>query len=189
MACCLMAQAITWTNVDWSSVKSSDLHIRAISQEMPQPSISKICLKITCLKFHSNFPGANELKLPCLLILQSDASLLQINKGVPTFKFSQDFNITLLFILQHQRLISGPLVFEYQSLFLWHLSSVVDHNFPWHMSEGLEVSDAHSGIDLWPLLWPMLANDHPPCPHHLGYYYSIRPKGVHRLKTFQKYWC
>ena len=28
---------------------------------MPQSSITKICLKITCLKFHSNFPGANEL--------------------------------------------------------------------------------------------------------------------------------
>ena len=28
---------------------------------MSQPSITKICLKITCLKFHSNFPGANEL--------------------------------------------------------------------------------------------------------------------------------
>ena len=26
-----------------------------------QPSITQICLKITCLKFHSNFPGANEL--------------------------------------------------------------------------------------------------------------------------------
>ena len=54
-------QAITWTNVDWSSVKSSDIHIRAISQEMPQPSITIICLKITCLKFHSDFPGASEL--------------------------------------------------------------------------------------------------------------------------------
>ena len=50
-------QAITWTNVDWSSVKSSDIHIRAISQEMPQPPITNICLKITYLKFHSNFPG------------------------------------------------------------------------------------------------------------------------------------
>ena len=29
---------------------------------MPQPSITKIYLKITCLKFHSNFPGANELR-------------------------------------------------------------------------------------------------------------------------------
>ena len=61
MACCLTAPSITWTSVDWSSVKSSDIHIRAISQGMPQPLITKICLKITCLKFHSNFPGANEL--------------------------------------------------------------------------------------------------------------------------------
>ena len=53
-------QAITWTNVDWSSVKSSDIHIRAISQEMPQPSITKICFKIIYLEFHSNLPGANE---------------------------------------------------------------------------------------------------------------------------------
>ena len=36
-------------------------HIRTISLEMPQPSITKICLKITYLKFHSNFSGANEL--------------------------------------------------------------------------------------------------------------------------------
>ena len=48
-------------NVDWSSVKSSDIHIREISQEMPQPSITKICLKITCLKFHANHPGSSEL--------------------------------------------------------------------------------------------------------------------------------
>ena len=57
-------QAITWTNVDFSSFKSSDIHIRAISQEMPQPSITKIRLKITCLKFYWNSPGANELSLP-----------------------------------------------------------------------------------------------------------------------------
>ena len=42
-------------------LKSSDIHIRAISQEMPQPSITKIHLKITYLEFHSNFPRANEL--------------------------------------------------------------------------------------------------------------------------------
>ena len=56
-------QAITWTNVDWSSFKSSHIPVRAISQEMPQPSITKIRLKITYLKFHSIFPGANELIL------------------------------------------------------------------------------------------------------------------------------
>ena len=54
-------QTITWTNVDWSSVESSDIHIRAISLKMPQP-ITKICLKITCLKFHSSFPGFNKLR-------------------------------------------------------------------------------------------------------------------------------
>ena len=55
------------TDHQWSPVKfilgqkSSEIHIRPISQEMPQPPITKICLKITCLKLHSNFPGANEL--------------------------------------------------------------------------------------------------------------------------------
>ena len=44
------------TDHQWSPV-----HIRAISEQMPQPSIIKICLKITCLKLYSNFPGANEL--------------------------------------------------------------------------------------------------------------------------------
>ena len=38
----LLHQAITWTNVDWSSVKSCDIQIRAISEEMPQVSITKI---------------------------------------------------------------------------------------------------------------------------------------------------
>ena len=37
------------------------MHITSISQEIPQPSITKICLKITYLKFHLNLPGANEL--------------------------------------------------------------------------------------------------------------------------------
>ena len=32
-----------------------------ISQEIHQPSITKISLKMTYLKFHSNLPGANEL--------------------------------------------------------------------------------------------------------------------------------
>ena len=41
--------------------QSSDIHIGAISQEMPQPSITKIILRITYLEFYSNFPGVNEL--------------------------------------------------------------------------------------------------------------------------------
>ena len=63
-----MHQAITWTNVDWSPVKSSDIDIRAISQEVPQPSITKIRLKLAYLKLHSNFPGVNELMYPSLLL-------------------------------------------------------------------------------------------------------------------------
>ena len=38
-------------HVDWSSRKSSDIHIRAISQEIPLPAITKIRLKIICLNF------------------------------------------------------------------------------------------------------------------------------------------
>ena len=38
-----------------------------ISQEMPQQSITNICLKITYLKFHSNFPGASELIVSIVL--------------------------------------------------------------------------------------------------------------------------
>ena len=62
MACCLTAPS-HYLNQCWLII--SDIHIRTISQEMPQPSITKICLKITCLKFHSNFPGANELMCQC----------------------------------------------------------------------------------------------------------------------------
>ena len=49
-------EAITWTNVDLSSVKSSDNPLAAISQEIPEPSVTKIRLKIDCLKSHSNLP-------------------------------------------------------------------------------------------------------------------------------------
>ena len=57
--CC--HQAITWTNADLSSVKSSGIHLRAISLEIPQPPFTKISLKITYLKSNWNLLGANEL--------------------------------------------------------------------------------------------------------------------------------
>ena len=57
----LRHQAITWTIVDLSSVRSSDNQPRAISQEISQPLITKISMKITDLKFYSYFSGANEL--------------------------------------------------------------------------------------------------------------------------------
>ena len=50
-----------WTNVDLSSVRSSDIHLSASSREISQPSITEIIWKIEYLKFHLNFPGVNEL--------------------------------------------------------------------------------------------------------------------------------
>ena len=62
-------QAITWTNVDLSSVRSSGIHLRAILQDMSQPSVTEISLKITNLKFCWNNSGAIELisSLPALV--------------------------------------------------------------------------------------------------------------------------
>ena len=52
MACCLTHQAITWTNVDFSSGRSFGNHLRALSQEDLKIPISKARLKITFLKSH-----------------------------------------------------------------------------------------------------------------------------------------
>ena len=41
--------------------RSSGIHLKAILQEIPQPSVTEISLKITYLKFYPNLPGANEL--------------------------------------------------------------------------------------------------------------------------------
>ena len=61
MACCLSAPSHYLTNVDLSSVRLSGIHLRAISQEIPQPPFTKVSLKITYLKLNWNLPGANEL--------------------------------------------------------------------------------------------------------------------------------
>ena len=70
MACCLMAPSHYLTNVDWSSIRSSDIHMRAILQKKLQPPIIKFSLKITYLKFHSNLLGVNELNLITHSLLQ-----------------------------------------------------------------------------------------------------------------------
>ena len=57
-------QAITWTNVALLSVRSSNIHLGAISQKIPQPPITKLNLKVHYLNFHPNLLGANELILP-----------------------------------------------------------------------------------------------------------------------------
>ena len=50
-------QAINWTNVDLSSVRRRDIHLTAVSQRIPQPSICNMSLKITYLNFLSNQIG------------------------------------------------------------------------------------------------------------------------------------
>ena len=49
---------MAWTNTDFSSVRSGDIHPRATLPEIPQTTITQKFLKITYLDFHSNFPGA-----------------------------------------------------------------------------------------------------------------------------------
>ena len=52
MACCLMAPS-HYLNQCWLIISEvCDNHLRAISQEIPRPSITKITLKYACIKFH-----------------------------------------------------------------------------------------------------------------------------------------
>ena len=69
LALWIIVEVVSWISIE--SIKSrtvirgprsSDIHIFTISQEIPQPAITKIRLKITNLKFHSNFPGANDFQ-------------------------------------------------------------------------------------------------------------------------------
>ena len=64
------------TNVDLSSVRSSNIHLRVISQEISQSQISEISLKIIYLTFHLNLPGTSELTL-----LPLYASVNQVSIG------------------------------------------------------------------------------------------------------------
>ena len=65
MACCLTAPSHYLNQWNYepmkSSVRSSGIHLRAISWEIPQPPFAKVSLKITYLKSNWNLPGASEL--------------------------------------------------------------------------------------------------------------------------------
>ena len=54
-------QAITPTNADLSSLTSNGIRQRTISQDTPQPSITKISLKITYLELYLDLSGASKL--------------------------------------------------------------------------------------------------------------------------------
>ena len=55
--------AITWTNVDLSSVSFYGFHLRALPNTNLKRPTSKTKLKIIYLKLHSDFPGVNELNV------------------------------------------------------------------------------------------------------------------------------
>ena len=52
---------LTWTDVDFTSVRSRGIHPRAIFQEMIKIAILDIGMKITNLRFNPGLPGVNEL--------------------------------------------------------------------------------------------------------------------------------
>ena len=54
-------QAITWTNVDFTSIGPFSTHLRRISQEMLKISIHKMSLKTLLRKPFPHLSGANEL--------------------------------------------------------------------------------------------------------------------------------
>ena len=86
---------------------------------MPQPSITKICLKITYLKFQSNFPGANELSNP----LSLDAYLTTI-------------------WLPHFMLMAYIIIIVCKKLYDEHRVTVPHH----HASEPLSFNLTHCGL-------------------------------------------
>ena len=53
--------AITWTNVDLSSIRSIGIHSSTILQQILQPPITTISWKITLVKFLWNLPRASEI--------------------------------------------------------------------------------------------------------------------------------
>ena len=64
---------ITWTNVDWSSVKSCSIHLRAISQEM---------LKISILHIDSLVQDCSNSSVLAMELLQFCTK--------PSYKFKND---------------------------------------------------------------------------------------------------
>ena len=103
-------------------MKSSDIHITAILQEMPQPSITKICLKITCLKFHSNFPGANELKWGLVIVTKNNPLTL--------------YHVIYSFVPWEMSVISDAYFASYSNYILGHLNSSDDGDgIFWHWAQ------------------------------------------------------
>ena len=87
MACCLTAPShylnqcwLIFSKVQWHSVEGN------LTRDS-SPSITKISLKITCLKFYSNLPGANEvIAINHTLKMKKKSKHMQKNKKLRPYK-------------------------------------------------------------------------------------------------------
>ena len=61
---------IAWRHqaITFLTVRSNDIHLRSISQEILQPTITNISFKIAHLNIQFNLTGANELEINILPI-------------------------------------------------------------------------------------------------------------------------
>ena len=64
-------------HVDSTSVRSNDIHLRAISQVIPQPAITQFTLEITYLEFHLILPGTYGL-----ICVSKEYPILQLSSGI-----------------------------------------------------------------------------------------------------------
>ena len=109
------------TDHQWSP---SGIHIRAISQEMPQPSISNLFENYIYLNFHSNLPGANELRLWGLCVLANgtvSSHAVSITPYLPA-GFNQYFGEPLL--LPKSDMFSNIHNFMTSWCFMWNISAI-----------------------------------------------------------------
>ena len=113
VAVTLQHQAITWTNVDLTSVRPSDINLRTISQCKLQPSITKINLKITDIKHNSNLPGANNYypwTIHCTMTKSSEyINLNLVLNGSQSMWPWTTFQMLLLLSTKARGVLSSPI--------------------------------------------------------------------------------
>ena len=124
MACCLTAPR-HYLNQCWLiiTIRYSDVHPRAISLEISQPSVTKISLKIIFLRFYWNLPGTSELtheKLEthdCVLsTVATDALLLKL-LGAPSYQYRNSHYKDKMVSRPCYLYIGGYLFLEWWSLY------------------------------------------------------------------------
>ena len=114
---------------------SSDIHLRASSQEIPQPSITEIIWKIKYLKFHSNFSGANELIYYAFMMVSSAwignyiyRNIVKYNYlSMPYLYWSSNQNISRPLFIK-KTLSHGYKYLHYKPHMIWQPSQVYNGN-------------------------------------------------------------